>query len=184
MSDLIIKETILQGCYLIEPNIYNDHRGIFFESYNKREMDSQLGKSIEFVQDNQSISNKGVLRGLHYQEGIAAQAKLVRVVRGEVIDVVVDIRPESRSFGQYIKTRLSADNNKMIFIPKGMAHGFLSLQDQTVFVYKCDNYYKKEAERGILYSDPALNIDWEFPDEALILSEKDLALPKMEDLAL
>lgn len=179
-----VRETILQGCFVIEPTVYEDHRGSFFESYHKRDFEAQIGISAEFVQDNQSVSNRGVLRGLHYQSGSASQAKLVRVISGSVIDVVVDIRQGSPTFGQHVKTRLSAENKKSIFIPKGMAHGFLSLVDGTVFAYKCDEYYQKETERGILYSDPNLSIDWEFPHEELILSQKDLELPGMEDLVL
>ena len=181
---MIVKETILQGCFILEPNVYKDHRGSFFESYNKRDFESHIGTTVEFVQDNQSTSDRGVLRGLHFQAGNAAQAKLVRVISGSVIDVVVDIRPESPTFGQHIKTHLSVENKQLIFIPKGMAHGFLSLENDTIFTYKCDNYYQKEMERGILYSDPNLNIDWEYPVRDLILSEKDRNLPSLKKLDL
>lgn len=181
---MIVKETILKGCYVIEPRVFEDNRGSFFEIYNKRELKSALNRSLEFVQDNQSVSKKGVLRGLHYQEGNDAQAKLVQVTAGEALDIVVDLRPESPTFGKYLKTHLSAENNIMLFIPRGMAHGFLALRDRTVFFYKCDNYYQKSAEKGIIYNDPTLNIDWEFPAEELILSEKDKDLPKFKDIAL
>lgn len=179
---MIIKETKLKGCYIIEPTVFEDSRGLFFESYNKREFESGIGQSVDFVQDNQSISNKGVLRGLHYQKGEAAQAKLIRVMAGEVIDVVVDIRRESPTYGQYVKTRLSAAAYQMIFIPRGMAHGFLALEDDTIFTYKCDNYYDKQSESGIIYNDTNLNIDWEVPDTILKISDKDLGLPQLKDL--
>ena len=179
-----IKETILQGCYIIYPKIFKDNRGLFFESYNKAELDEILGYEIRFIQDNHSMSAKGVLRGLHFQQGEHAQAKLVRVVSGEVLDVVVDLREGSPTYGQHFKTTLSAEDNKMLFIPKGMAHGFLCLQDNTIFTYKCDNYYNPESESGIMYNDPELNIDWEFPSEQIKLSEKDLQLPAFKNLAL
>ena len=179
-----IKETILQGCYIIYPKIFKDNRGLFFESYNKAELDEILGYEIRFIQDNHSMSAKGVLRGLHFQQGEHAQAKLVRVVSGEVLDVVVDLREGSPTYGQHFKTNLSAEDNKMLFIPKGIAHGFLCLQDNTIFTYKCDNYYHPESESGIMYNDPELNIDWEFPSEQIKLSEKDLKLPSFKNLAL
>ena len=179
-----IKETTLKGCFTIQPKIFEDKRGLFFESYNKSELENSLGYEIRFVQDNHSISAKGVLRGLHFQFGKHAQAKLVRVTAGEVLDVVVDLRKDSPTFGKHYKTRLSGENNKILFIPKGMAHGFLCLQNDTVFTYKCDNYYHPESEGGIMYNDPDLNIDWELPLDKIILSEKDLHLPAFKDLAL
>ena len=181
---MTITETNLKGCYILEPKIFEDNRGLFFESYNKRDLDKQLGKSINFVQDNHSISTKGVLRGLHYQQGEFAQTKLVRVVMGAVLDVVVDLRKDSATFGDHFKIKLSANNKKMIFIPKGMAHGFLSLTDYTVFVYKCDNYYNKNAERGIIYNDKDLGLDWEYPTDEIILSEKDQHLPSLKEIKL
>ena len=181
---MTITNTNIEGCIVLEPTIFKDNRGAFFESYNKRALEHYLGMSIDFVQDNHSISSKGVLRGLHFQTGPAAQSKLVRVTRGEVIDVVVDIRKESSSFGKYLKIRLSELNKKMLFIPKGLAHGFLAVEDNTVFVYKCDQYYNKESEGGIIYDDPDLGIDWEFPKDQLILSAKDKVLPLYQNLRL
>ena len=179
-----VTETSLKGCYIIEPAIFRDERGLFFESFNEREFEKITGNKLPYVQDNHSISSRGVLRGLHYQKDPHGQAKIVRVISGEVIDVVVDIRPGSNTYGSYFKTRLSSSDGKMLYIPRGMAHGFLALEDNTVFVYKCDNYYHKESERGIIYNDPSLNIDWEFPSNELILSEKDRALPQLSDLIL
>lgn len=181
---MTVATTNITDCYLITPKIFRDERGAFFESYNERAFMAKLGISVSFVQDNHSISNKGVLRGLHFQSGKYAQAKLVRVVRGEVLDVVVDIRKHSPTYGKHFKVRLSEQNQKMLFIPKGLAHGFLSLEDHTVFIYKCDEYYNKEAETGIIYNDPDLELDWEFPVDKLILSEKDRALPTLKDLGI
>lgn len=181
---MTITKTNIEGCVVIEPTIFEDNRGAFFESYNKKALEHYLGMPIDFVQDNHSISAKGVLRGLHFQNGTFAQTKLVRVIRGEVIDIVVDIRKQSNSFGEYFKIRLSEENKKMLFIPKGLAHGFLTLDNNTQFIYKCDQYYKKEAEGGIIYNDPDLNIDWEFPSDRLILSEKDKKLPFLKELDL
>lgn len=177
-----ITETHLKGCYIIEPKIFEDERGFFFESYKKNEFEQVTGRSIDFVQHNQSISKRGVLRGLHLQTGEHAQSKLISVVKGEVLDVVVDFREDSKTFGQHFKLRLSEENKKSIFIPKGMAHGFLTLSEEAVFTYKCDAYYQPASESGILYSDDALNIDWEYPKEALILSKKDRKLPTLKQL--
>ena len=153
-------------------------------SYLKSVLESYLGHSIDFVQDNHSVSGKGVLRGLHYQKGEFAQAKLVRVTSGSVIDVVVDLRKGSPTYGEYYKTLLSAENKKILFVPRGMAHGFLALEDHTEFVYKCDNYYNKSAEEGIIYNDPSLNIDWEYPVDKMIISEKDRALPNLSEFTI
>ena len=177
-------DTSFEGLLICEPTVFKDDRGHFFESYNKSVFEEGIGHSVDFVQDNQSFSHKGVLRGLHYQKGSAAQAKLVRVVAGEVLDIVVDIRPDSPTFGRHISTQLSAKQSNMIYIPKGMAHGFLALEDNTVFVYKCDNFYNKEAERGILYNDPALAIAWGISEESLNISDKDLNLPLLKDIDL
>ena len=174
---MTITKTNIEGCIVVDPTIFEDDRGVFFESYNKKKLEHYLGKEIDFVQDNHSISNKGVIRGLHYQKEPYSQIKLVRVIQGEVIDVVVDIRKNSKSFGEYFKIRLSGDNKKMLLVPGGLAHGFLALKDNTVFLYKCDQYYNKEAEGGIIYDDPDLGINWEFPKDQLILSEKDKELP-------
>jgi len=181
---LTITKTNIEGCIVIDPTIFEDDRGVFFESYNKKNLERYLGKEIDFVQDNHSISNKGVIRGLHYQKEPYSQIKLVRVIQGEVIDVVVDMRKNSKTFGEYFKIRLSGDNKKMLFVPGGLAHGFLALKDNTVFLYKCDQYYNKEAEGGIIYDDPDLGINWEFPKDQLILSEKDKELPLFKNLQL
>ena len=179
---MTIRENNITGSFTISPKVFNDERGIFFESFNQREFEEVLGYPIHFVQDNHSISNKGVLRGLHFQAGKYAQAKLVRVIQGEVIDVIVDIRRDSPSFGQHYKVRLSDENKKILFIPKGVAHGFLAVADETVFVYKCDAYYNKAAESGIIYNDPQWEIDWEYAEDQIILSEKDRLLPSFNEL--
>ena len=175
-------KTIIEGCILLEPKVFSDERGTFFVSYEKSQLESLLDHPISFVQDNHSVSRKGVLRGLHFQTGNHAQAKLVRVTRGAVIDVVVDLRKESPTFGKHFKTELSAQNKKILFVPRGLAHGFLALEDQTEFVYKCDNYYNKSSEEGIIFNDPSLNIDWEYPIDKMIISEKDLNLPNFTDI--
>ena len=177
-----ITKTNLEGCFIIEPSVFEDERGLFFESYHKRDFEKKIGKRVDFVQDNQSLSKKGVLRGLHFQKGTYAQAKLVRVVKGEVLDVVVDIRKESPTFGKHFKLKLSEIGNNLIFMPKGMAHGFLTLSNEAVFTYKCDEYYNQQAECGIIYNDPELNIDWEYPQEKIILSQKDLQLPSIKSI--
>ena len=171
-------DTKLKGCFVLELEVYKDDRGVFFESFKKNELEKTLGYKIEFVQENQSISRKGVLRGLHFQKGEAAQAKLVRVAKGKALDVVVDLRKDSTTYGQHLKIELSAKSKKAIFIPKGMAHGFLALTKKVVLSYKCDNYYAPEKESGIIYNDSNLNIDWGIKNKNFILSEKDMALPK------
>ncbi|MDG1571483.1 dTDP-4-dehydrorhamnose 3,5-epimerase [Robiginitalea sp. M366] len=175
-----VLETRLSGCFLLEPAVFEDDRGYFMETYNQERFEKASGIQINFVQDNQSYSKKGVVRALHYQTGDFAQAKLVRVLRGEVMDVAVDLRPDSDTFGQHISVLLSASNKKQLFIPRGFAHGFVALSDHVDFFYKCDNFYNKEAEGGIIYNDPSLNIDWKLPSEQLLVSEKDLLLPKLE----
>lgn len=177
-----IEQTNLKGCFIISPKIFHDDRGAFFESFNKKQFESIYDKTIEFVQDNHSVSKKGVLRGLHFQTGDFAQAKLLRVVKGSVLDVCVDIRPDSETFGQHFSIILNDIEHKQLFIPRGFAHGFLVLEDDTIFNYKCDNYYSKEHESGILYNDPDLNIDWNFPLNNIILSEKDKQLPTFKSL--
>jgi dTDP-4-dehydrorhamnose 3,5-epimerase len=174
---MTVKETYLKDCFVISPKVFKDSRGYFFESFNKSSFNSLTGLSIDFVQDNQSLSNKGVLRGLHFQTGHFAQAKLVRVIKGRVLDVCVDLRPNSKTFGKHVSIVLDEHTQQQLFVPRGFAHGFLVLEDQTVFSYKCDNYYNKEAEGGIIYNDTDLNIDWQYPLESTILSEKDLILP-------
>lgn len=176
-----VTETHIKGCFVLEPKVFEDERGVFFESYNKSVFEEAIGKRVDFVQDNHSVSGKGVLRGLHFQTGKFAQAKLLRVVQGEVLDVVVDLRKDSNTFGQHFKIRLSKTNNKTLFIPKGMAHGFLVLDPDTVFTYKCDSHYNKEADSGIFYADSDLNIDWEYPNDKIILSNKDKALQSFKN---
>ena len=173
--------TKLEGCFVIEPKILQDERGYFVETYNKNVIDKGIGQDIDFVQDNQSFSSKGVLRGLHYQTAGHAQAKLVRVLQGEVLDVAVDIRPNSKTFGQHEAIILSAENHKQFFVPRGFAHGFLVLSDTATFFYKCDNFYNKESEGGIIYNDKTINIDWQFSSVDLVVSEKDQVLPKIEN---
>lgn len=169
--------TTIEGCYVLEPNIFADKRGYFFESFNQQKLEGIIGTAINFVQDNQSKSSKGVLRGLHYQKGTFAQAKLVRVLEGEVLDVVVDLRKDKTTYKRVFITTLSQENKKQLFIPRGCAHGFLTLSDSATFFYKCDNLYHKEAEAGIRYDDPEFAIDWKLPDNELIISEKDILLP-------
>jgi dTDP-4-dehydrorhamnose 3,5-epimerase len=151
------------------------------ESFNENQFQEGIGQEIHFVQDNQSFSSKGVLRGLHYQTGEHAQAKLVRVLSGEVLDVAVDIRPDSETFGQYVSIVLSAENQKQFYIPRGFAHGFLVLSETATFFYKCDNFYNKESEGGIIFNDPVLNIDWQFEETELIISDKDKKQPSLEN---
>jgi dTDP-4-dehydrorhamnose 3,5-epimerase len=178
---MTITPTPLQGCIVITPRIFNDDRGYFFESFNAQKFNEAVGYEVDFVQDNQSYSTKGVLRGLHLQKGEHAQSKLVRVTKGEVLDVVVDVRKSSPTFGQHFSVKLSEENNQQFFIPRGFAHGFIVLSDVAVFQYKCDNYYNKASEGGIHYADPDLNIDWGLPESELLVSEKDLELPFLKD---
>lgn len=176
-----ITETNIKGCFILEPNVFKDNRGVFFESFKQDFFQRSISEKINFIQDNQSISKKGVLRGLHYQKGKYAQSKLVRVVTGEVIDVVIDLRKDSLTFGEHFKITLSSKNNKMLFIPKGMAHGFLATKEDTIFAYKCDNYYNAASEGGILFNDPDLAIDWGFSEDKFIISQKDLELPNFKN---
>lgn len=177
-------ETKLQGCFILEPKIFEDQRGYFFESFNQNQFNTLTNTNTTFVQDNESFSTKGVLRGLHYQTGEHAQAKLVRVIKGCVLDVAVDLRKNSPTFSQYVAVELTETNKKQLFIPRGFAHGFVVLSETAIFLYKCDNFYNKESEGGIIYNDPTLNINWQLPEDSLIVSEKDLALPKFSDLKL
>lgn len=163
------------------PNVFEDERGHFFESFNQSTFEKETGAKPFFVQDNQSLSSKGVLRGLHFQKGANAQAKLVRVLDGEVLDVAVDIRPDSKTYGKIVRTVLSSDNKKQLFIPRGCAHGFVTLSKTATFFYKCDNFYDKESEGGILYNDPELHIDWILNENDLIISEKDKVLPTLNE---
>ena len=170
------KKTLIEGLIVFEPKVWGDHRGYFYESYNEH-LFQKAGIDAHFVQDNQSLSTYGVLRGLHYQVGKYAQAKLVRVLDGEVLDVAVDLRPHSATYGQSYSIRLSAENKRQLFIPRGFAHGFVVLSETAIFFYKCDNFYSKASEGGILYNDPQLNIDWEIEKQDIKLSEKDAILP-------
>ena len=178
---MIFTQTNLKDCFLLEPRMINDERGYFMESFNERTFQEKTGILVHFVQDNQSKSTRGVLRGLHYQTGEHSQAKLVRVLEGEVYDVVVDIRPASETFGQQYGVMLSAENQKQLFVPKGFAHGFLVLSETATFFYKCDAFYNKDSEAGIIYNDSDLNIDWQFPTEDLIISEKDKVQPTFKN---
>jgi dTDP-4-dehydrorhamnose 3,5-epimerase len=173
-----LRETSIAGLVEIFPRIFEDDRGMFFESYNE-EVFERLGLPVNFVQDNQSFSKKGVVRGLHFQNAPFAQGKLVRVISGRVLDVAVDIRPDSPTFGQHEIFELRSDTNNIAYIPEGFAHGFVALED-TIFSYKCTNVYNKSAESGILWNDPDLNIDWGISDP--IVSEKDLILPTFKSL--
>nr|WP_317632523.1 dTDP-4-dehydrorhamnose 3,5-epimerase [uncultured Flavobacterium sp.] len=177
-----ITETKLKGCFILEPRKFEDERGYFFESFNEKTFNDLTGTNTHFVQDNQSYSTKGVIRGLHAQAGDHAQAKLVRVLKGEVIDVAVDARPDSPTFGQHVAVHLSAENNRQLFVPRGFLHGFSVLSEEAVFFYKCDNFYNKESEQGILYNSPELNIDWGIDAGAEIVSEKDIILPTFNEL--
>ena len=177
-------ETKLKGCFIIEPKVFEDKRGYFLESYNQKVFNKAIGQEINFIQDNESFSSKGVLRGLHYQTGEHAQAKLVRVIQGEVLDIAVDVRQTSPTFGQHISIILSEDNKKQLFVPRGFAHGFIVLSKNVLFSYKCDNFYNKESEAGIIYNDRSLNIDWKLNKDEFIISEKDLILPELKNAIL
>lgn len=172
-------KTPIPGLLLFEPRVLEDSRGYFFEAFNARGF-ADAGIEASFVQDNQARSSYGVLRGLHYQVGDHAQAKLVRVLSGEVLDVVVDLREDSPHYGRSYKVRLSAANRLQLFIPRGFAHGYAVLSPTAEFFYKCDNYYARDYEGGIRFDDPTLQIDWELPDTDVILSEKDKSLPVFE----
>ena len=173
--------TPLEGCFLIEPKIINDERGYFMESFNQKTFQNGIGEAINFIQDNQSFSVKGTLRGLHYQVGDHSQAKLVRVLSGEVLDVAVDIRPGSKTFGQHVSVLLSGEKQNQFFVPRGFAHGFLVLSETATFFYKCDNFYNAASEGGIIFNDESLAINWGLPDEKLIISEKDKIQPRLEN---
>lgn len=177
-----IEKTPLNGCFIIYPEVITDGRGSFMESYNEVKFAQITGVKPNFVQDNQSTSKKGVLRGFHFQQEPFWQAKLVRVVKGAVQDVVVDIRRGSETFGQSFSMVLDENTNAQLFIPKGFAHAFLALENNTIFAYKCDEYYNKASELGIRYNDTRLKIDWLLPDKNLIISEKDLLLPFFKEL--
>lgn len=177
------KETSIKGVYVIEPRVFNDARGYFFEAWKQAEFNEHIGK-VDFIQDNESKSTFGVLRGLHYQKGQYSQAKLVRVIKGRVLDVAVDIRRSSPTFGQHVMVELSDDNKRQLFIPRGFAHGFLVLSDEAVFTYKVDNVYAPQAEAGICWNDPALGIEWPIDRSQVLTSEKDLKAPRMSEAEL
>lgn len=166
-------KTCIEGALIIEPRLFKDARGYFFESYNKRAFDEAIGSEVNFVQDNESMSTRGVIRGLHFQRPPHAQAKLVRCVRGRVLDVAVDIRKGSPTYGKHVAVELSEQNHRQFFIPRGFAHGFSVLSDEAIFQYKCDNYYCPEADGGISIADESLGIDWQINHSEAILSEKD-----------
>ena len=170
------KETEIPGVWILEPEVFNDARGYFFEAWKQFDFDQHIG-AVHFIQDNESKSSFGVLRGLHYQKGAYAQAKLVRVIKGKVLDVAVDIRRSSPCFGKYIMVELSADNKRQFFIPRGFAHGFLVLSEQAVFTYKVDNVYAPQHEGSICWSDPDINIEWPINPDKIITSQKDLNAP-------
>ena len=172
-----IQKTALKGCVIIKPRIFGDNRGYFFESFNSKTFENLIGMSGNFVQDNQSFSSYGVIRALHAQRGEHAQAKLVRVLQGEVLDVAVDIRPDSTTYGQHVAIRLSAENKLQLYIPRGFLHGFAVLSETAEFFYKCDNFYNKESEQGFHLASPDLNIDWLIKDDNRIIADKDLQLP-------
>lgn len=175
-------KTEIEGCYIINPIVYEDSRGYFYESFNRKAFFENTGIDVNFVQDNQSLSKKGVLRGLHAQKGAHAQSKLVRVLSGEVLDVAVDVRVGSPTFGKSISILLSAANKRQMFIPKGFLHGFLVLSDTAEFFYKCDQYYDKDSEYGVAYNDSTLDIDWGVDLNGVTVSEKDLTLPSFNEV--
>ena len=176
------EKTTLEGLLIVKPVVYEDARGHFFESYNKKEFE-RLGIYANFVQDNQSLSQKGVLRGLHFQKAPFAQGKVVCVIKGAVLDVVVDIRPESKTYGKWQSFVLNDKNKKILWVPEGFAHGFLTLEDDTIFHYKCTNFYNKEYESGIIWNDPTIKVDWQlgkYKIQKPIISKKDQTLPTFE----
>lgn len=173
-------ETAIKGVWIIDPKVFNDARGYFFESWKKSEFEEHIGK-VEFIQDNESRSSYGVLRGLHYQKGEYSQAKLVRVIKGKVLDVAVDIRKSSPTFGKYVAVELSEENKRQFFIPRGFAHGFLVLSEDAIFCYKVDNVYAPQAEAGIRWNDEDVNIEWPIDPKDVITSEKDLKASSLKD---
>ena len=172
-----LEKTNLEDCFILTPKVFEDERGTFSETFNAQNFFDQTGVAVTFVQDNQSVSKYGVVRGLHFQEGVHGQTKLVQVVKGSVLDVIVDLRKGSPSFGKSFSVVLSGENKKQLFIPRGFAHGFSVLEDNTVFAYKCDRYYNKQSEQGIVYNDATLAIDWHLNCNDMIVSKKDLELP-------
>ena len=177
------KETDIEGVYIVESKVFNDSRGYFFEAWKKQEFEEHIGP-VDFIQDNESKSSYGVLRGLHYQKGEFSQAKLVRVIKGCVLDVAVDIRKSSPTFGKHVMVELSDENKRQFFIPRGFAHGFLVLSDEAVFTYKVDNVYAPQAEAGIRWNDPEIGIQWPIDPSKVLTSDKDLRQPMFRDAEL
>lgn len=173
-------EKVLTDAFVLKPRVFEDDRGYFYESYNQKSFEKAIGKKVDFIQDNQSCSSKGILRGLHFQSGSAAQSKLVRVTKGAAFDVAVDLRPDSPSFQQWYGVELSEKNHLQFFIPRGFAHAFIALENDTIFQYKVDNHYSSEHDGGILWNDDELNITW--PDLNLELSDKDKNLPRLDQI--
>ena len=173
-------KTAIEDVVIIEPDVFGDARGYFFESYSQKKFNEQV-RPVKFVQDNESKSKYGVLRGLHFQKGKDAQSKLVRVVKGRVLDVAVDIRKGSPTFGKYVAVELTEDNHRQLFVPRGFAHGFSVLSEEAIFQYKCDNLYAPQSEGAITWNDPDINIDWQLPAEDVLLSAKDSAHPMLKD---
>ena len=176
-------ETDIKGVYVIEPRVFNDARGYFMEAWKQTEFEEHIGK-VQFIQDNESKSSYGVLRGLHYQKGAASQAKLVRVIKGRVLDVAIDIRRSSPTFGKHVMVELSEDNKRQFFIPRGFAHGFLVLSDEAIFIYKVDNPYAPQQDAGIRWNDPELGIEWPIDPKDVQTSEKDMKQPLLKDAEL
>lgn len=176
-----IIKTNIEGVFIIEPRVFGDSRGYFFESFNAREFKEKTGLDINFVQDNESMSTYGVMRGLHFQRPPYTQSKLVRCVRGKVLDVAVDIRKGSPTYGKYVSCELSEDNHRQVFLPGGMAHGFVVLSEDAIFQYKCDEFYHPEADGGISILDESLGIDWRIPTDKAVLSDKDIKRPLLKD---
>ena len=173
-------KTEIEGVFVIEPKVFSDARGYFMEAWKQAEFNEHIGR-VDFIQDNESKSSFGVLRGLHYQKGSLSQAKLVRVIKGKVLDVAVDIRKSSPTFGKHVMVELSEDNKRQFFIPRGFAHGFLVLSDEAIFTYKVDNPYAPQAEAGIRWNDPVLGIEWPIDPAQVLTSEKDLKQPLLKD---
>jgi len=174
------KQTDIEGVFILEPRVFCDARGYFMEAWKREEFEKHVGP-VDFIQDNESKSSRGVLRGLHYQKGAFSQAKLVRVIKGRVLDVAVDIRRHSPTFRQYVMVELSEDNKRQFFIPRGFAHGFLVLSDEAIFTYKVDNVYAPQAEAGICWNDPSLHIEWPIDPKDVLTSDKDLRQPLLRD---
>ena len=179
-TNMEYKETEIKGVFILEPRVFNDARGYFMEAWKQADFEEHIGK-VNFIQDNESKSGYGVLRGLHYQKGDFSQAKLVRVIKGKVLDVAVDIRKSSPTFGKHVMVELSEDNKRQFFIPRGFAHGFLVMSDEAIFTYKVDNPYAPQQEAGICWNDPDLAIEWPIDPKDVVTSEKDLKAPLLKD---